>query len=434
MALRGIMPRVFIDHVNRPLDALLTCSGRKRAGDILPTAEAFSHKDATFVAPDFFEAQGAETINPLMMAATTAFATHRPLELSPDVVYNVILQGIAAHVATDPEKFRNLLVSHQKGKEELAVRDDRLVAGSWDNDWGSSLNRLRDMIMERIPAGSAASEGFGLAFTTTTRDNYVAHSAVLMEVMKDYYEYTVMTLCGIPWVDLQGTEEDWAVLAGRINKALPVLGLSGWNANLQEILREISSVYQGKTNTGFWQKMYKHHGARGSGGVARVDGWLAKLFLYTSAGINRLAVGQADEELSHLDEPVLPQAVIPQAVTRPSLPRSTSDTPWADEAFWQSLRQGDQSPAEGTAALWSSASGSIHGAAPPQTSSSPRGHGLERGVPLADFFVGLSETPFIWDYYGTKLEMVLRAGLVGVSVTTSGALCPQVGWVIGKRK
>jgi hypothetical protein len=414
--------RVYIENVSPPLDPLPTCTGRKRAKDILAHAEAFSHKDVNFVASEFFEAQEVESMNPLIMAATVAFATHRPMELTPDVVYNVVLQGISAHVATDPEKFRNLLVSHQKGKQSLVVQDDSLVAGSWDNDWGRSVNRLRDMILERVPAGSAAAGGFGLAFSTTTRDMYVAHSAVLMEAVKEYYEYTVMTLCGIPWVDVQGTADDWAGLARGLNKALPVLGLSGWNANLQDILRGISTAYGGKPDMVFWRSMYKYHGASGSGGVARVDGWLAKLFLYTKSGVNTLAVGQADDVAPG---PVL-AAPVPVRMRPARVP--SGERPWADEDFWRALREtGREEPS----ALWSGMQ--VHAAAPPEQIAPPAGFRKQRGVPLADFSLGLSKVDFIWDYFQVKIPMVLRAGLVGVSTTGSGVLCPQVGWVIGRK-
>ena len=56
-------------------------AGKEQATVILPTAEAFSHKDTEFISIGL---RGMP--NPLIGAVHTAFAEHFPLELSPDVI------------------------------------------------------------------------------------------------------------------------------------------------------------------------------------------------------------------------------------------------------------------------------------------------------------------------------------------------------------
>ncbi|KAJ3035678.1 hypothetical protein HDV00_003565 [Rhizophlyctis rosea] len=365
------MPRIHIDDVE-PLTTPLSSnqSGIDRAKELLPTAEAFSHKDATFipVKHGMFGAEGrwSETLNPFMSAATMSFATHRPLQLTPDIIYNLILQGISAHVATNPEKYRSVLVSHNEGKVELRVRDDSLVPGNWSNNWGYSVQEFRTQIVQRIPPNSPATPALNLSFTTTTPTNHIAHSAVLMDVVKAFYTYTIMTMCGIPWIDITGTKEDWIALSQALDKSLPSLELGDWNNNLQQILANIISVYEGNTDTTFWKQFYYYQGPRGSGGVAKIDGWIARLFLYVKNGINSLASSQ-------------------QPVQDPATASDRYD---------------------------------------------PFGRGP--GIPLADFPIGVTDTPIKWEYLGKAIPMTLRAGMVGVTVNEDGVLCPQVGWVIGK--
>ena len=235
-----------------------------------------------------------------------------------------------------------------------------------------------------------------------------------MDVVKEFYEYTVRTKCGIPWVDLWGSEDDWTLLAGSLDKALPTLGLSGWNSNLQKIFDNILATYQGQTDLGFWKQIYRYHGPSGSGGVAKVDGWLAQLFLHIRTGENALAVGGRADPLDELDSVTDDSETDSSDAYKNEFPRSESKTPWTDEKFWQTLRP--KASPDFTLAT----------SAPPK----PK---VYTSIPLADFGVGLTKTPFIWNYYGAELPMTLRAGLVGVTQLGTGALSPEVGWVIGRR-
>ena len=116
-----------------------------------------------------------------------------PLELSPDVIYNTILQGISAHVSHNPERYRKIFVSHM-GKKELKTRDDTLVRGSWDNKWDRSVQALRTQLIGDM-SGEAVKTVLNTTFSTTTIAEATAHSAVFMDAVKNYYDYTVMTMC-----------------------------------------------------------------------------------------------------------------------------------------------------------------------------------------------------------------------------------------------
>src|SRR5947207_15910880 len=67
--------------------------------------------------------------HPLIAAAHKAFSDHRPLVLSPDMIWVTILQGLAQHVKNDPERFRDRFVSHLGSKVLEVFRTD-LAPGS----------------------------------------------------------------------------------------------------------------------------------------------------------------------------------------------------------------------------------------------------------------------------------------------------------------
>ena len=61
---------------------------------------------------------GADTFYQTLL---TAYAEHRPVVISPDMIWCLICQGFTRHINLDPEKYRDRLVFHQ-GKNTLEVK------------------------------------------------------------------------------------------------------------------------------------------------------------------------------------------------------------------------------------------------------------------------------------------------------------------------
>jgi hypothetical protein len=252
--------------------------------------DGFSHDGATFLTSRM------NRDNPLLAAVYLAFSYHLPLVLSPDVIWNTILQGVSTHVATDPEKHRHAFVSH-KDKEVLTVRDDSLVRGSPNNDWGRIACTFTELIGAKL-SGVAAIKALNTRFSTTDEMARVAHAIVFMDVVKSYFEYRVMTMCGIPTIELTGTKDDWQ----RLRKALALLDdldLAVWRKQLDTILAHFEDAFERRVDQSFWNGIFLEHGGRGSGVETTVSGWLGSLFLYTASGqLNPGAMGKAGVRLA----------------------------------------------------------------------------------------------------------------------------------------
>jgi Domain of unknown function (DUF4419) len=125
-------------------------------------------------------------------------------------------------------------------------------------------------------------------FSTTGPVERAVFDMTFMESLKSYYSYHVYTLCGIPYVDIGGTQADWELIMNSLD-LLDDLGLADWKQQLQEILGHFVAAYDDKlaVDTQWWQGLYLIHAAFGSGGVTRVSGWLSQLFLYTNVGRNK---------------------------------------------------------------------------------------------------------------------------------------------------
>lgn len=191
-----------LELANRLISQFLT--GEQQAKELAGAnpADGVSHRNATFVTNPL------GTKNPLLASVYLAFSHHLPLTLTPDAIWNTIMQGVSTHVSKNPEKHRHTFVSH-KGKETLTVRDDSLRKGAPSDDWGNLACRFTDLIAGSL-SGKSALQALNTRFTTTDTIARVAHAIVFMDVVKSYFEYRVCTLCGIPSIELTGTKADWA--------------------------------------------------------------------------------------------------------------------------------------------------------------------------------------------------------------------------------
>ena len=225
-----------------------------------------------------------------LAACMMSFAQHLPLALSADDLWTVISQGFAYHLNEHAEELRHNFVEHE-GKKEIRVREDKMERGqSPANTWEElifpqfseaiELNMNNDEVYETLA---------GTFFTTTTPASQAASEIVLMAAVKSYFQYTVVTACGIPKIRLDGTREDWVALRDRAEKLAKWMmsGHSHGDLWVQDIvipiLNEFIDAYDGKINYCFWQTMIKFRTTgKGSGTFDFLSGWLPTLFPYLS--------------------------------------------------------------------------------------------------------------------------------------------------------
>jgi hypothetical protein len=238
---------------------------RRGAGD---EVEAFSPVDGQeWIAP--MQSIG----HPFIAAAHRAFADHRPLALSPDMIWLLLVQMAAEEVHAAPEKYRALFADHEHGSRTMEVRRDEFVLGAPQNDWPGVFSELEGKIVAKVPVSPAAD--FSHAFSTSTPTEIAARRVVLLKAASAYYNYQVGTLCGIPRIELHGTADDWRWIRER------VAGLRKFNMErrvkaLTPVLDECVAAAEGKANSAFWKSFYKYASESGS---SYVSGWINTFFI-----------------------------------------------------------------------------------------------------------------------------------------------------------
>ena len=210
-----------------------------------------------------------------------AYAEHRPLVFSPDMIWVLISQGFARYVNAHPEEMRDKLVSHTS-KMELVVQSEKDLL-SEDADWEKMIGDFTAQINENTKGDIAKT--ITADFSTTGITERITSQITLMETMKSYFDYVVHYIaCGIPSVTLTGTPEDWQKVLEKTQQ-LEKYGIGKWTKSLVPILTEFVKASEGKADQAFWQSMVKKGRLDklvGGGCDFRqptvLDGWILKFF------------------------------------------------------------------------------------------------------------------------------------------------------------
>ena len=218
-----------------------------------------------------------------------AYADHRPVVLSPDIVWLIIAQNFSAYVNANSDVMRDYFVTHE-GKMDLVVDSNNDILELVGNgDWELLLNDFSVCVAQNTKGD--VSEMLTANFTTTGITERIASQITLIDVVKTYFNYWNLTFgCGIPYITLEGTPEDWQKVREKA-RGLSKYGLEKWSKELDEILTEFVKASAGSPNQAFWQdivkktpvgelKSKKYCGSMyDKKGTTKLDGWFLRFFL-----------------------------------------------------------------------------------------------------------------------------------------------------------
>ena len=216
---------------------------------------------------------------PFFNGMLEAYASHRPVVLSPDIIWLLICQGFSHHVNNNPELVRKLIVDFE-GEMTLVVRNDDIKLNDPNSPWESIFPEFTKQIS--VETGQELINTLTCNFSTTNAVSKVASEITIMDALKTYFEYRSMAYsCGIPEITLEGTPQDWAKVK---QKAIYLrkFKLDWWIDQLIPILNEFERASKGHINKVFWRNMVNYH----EGGACRpndpdyVKGWIIKFFPY----------------------------------------------------------------------------------------------------------------------------------------------------------
>jgi hypothetical protein len=224
--------------------------------------------------------------NGFVDTVVAAYCKHHALIIRPDDVWICIMTQFSLFVNGEDraEKLRYLFVAHE-GKKRLAI--EMPGTSRYDIDFGLFACLMTGLIHENV-IDPELREWCLPDFSTTTPNDVVVASVIMMASLKAYFEYFCDIECGLPRVTLLGERDDWAKIferAGRLGRYGPEA--AAWRDMLQPVLARFVKAFEpgyaeSEGNLRFWQCVADKH--VGGSGPSYLSGWITAFCAFDSQG------------------------------------------------------------------------------------------------------------------------------------------------------
>lgn len=174
------------------------------SADLLRHACPEQHKKSRKVSTIFISFPVGKMVS---LTLLESYNRHRALVLRPDDVWLAILLQFNFFVNANAEALRSQFVSHSGQK---AVRVDTV-------DFGMMAIAITKEIEKNVVDPSLRA-WIMPEFSTTTINDTIVCSVVMMATLKKYFSWTGGACCGIPRVTLEGEKDDWENILARLEK------------------------------------------------------------------------------------------------------------------------------------------------------------------------------------------------------------------------
>ncbi|KAI9675291.1 MAG: hypothetical protein M1817_001194 [Caeruleum heppii] len=235
--------------------------------------------------------------NGFVNAVLDAYNAHHALIIRPDDVWITILSQFNLYVNANAERLRSLFVAHE-GRKTLIVN----AAGTRYNvDFGSMAEQMSGEVEKNV-VDPAFKDWVLPNFTTTTHNDVVVSSVMMMSTLRQYFAYEFHLACGIPSVTLLGEKSDWQALVDRMDK-LATYGEETvqWSKLLRPVLERFVAAFdapRASENLDFWQHLA--HRVGGGSGPRYLQGWINAFMFFDRKGQSLYA---QDSTLGKAPEP-----------------------------------------------------------------------------------------------------------------------------------
>jgi len=219
--------------------------------------------------------------NGFVYGAIQAWNNHYNLIIRPEDVWFAILTQLSVYINHHSEEMRGKFVPFD-GQKELTV--DYPYDTRHTVDFGDFAKRI-SVLLERNVVDKGLREWMMPAFTTTTDNDVVVGSILMMGAMKKYFTYKCRTGCGIPSVRLLGEKADWEKMSARLEKLL-TFGEepAQWYKLLKPILSRFIASFdnpEAEVVLFFWNRIAHYKGGSGS---KYFSGWITAFCFWDNKG------------------------------------------------------------------------------------------------------------------------------------------------------
>ena len=155
---------------------------------------------------------------PLLYGFYSAHCKHYPLRIKPDDIWLLIIQAFSNHVNINAEELRKYFVNFT-GKKTLNVTYDGVfvkenISKEILENFSVEINAQMENYLGKDLMQTLTSD-----FSTTNYDSLIISKLSIMGAFQKYFDYEIdLTICGIPYIILEGTLEDYQKIKAKAEK------------------------------------------------------------------------------------------------------------------------------------------------------------------------------------------------------------------------
>ena len=221
----------------------------------------------------------------LFATVLTAYNNHWKLRTSPDDWWFCVIKQVscAIHKNASKESVRKMFVDHE-GRRTIEVEVDDICAVDY--------SYFFDQISRGVQASIKVPEfvdGMTADFSTTTAVQKIVSQITMMTSVQEYFRYKMLGTCGIPAVEMLGTEDDWRKLKSKLKVLRTLLEpiendldlSSEWWDVVEKVFNNLLATYQGSAVSEWWSHIMSYENAYASGvyfvpGEYHYRGWITE--------------------------------------------------------------------------------------------------------------------------------------------------------------
>jgi hypothetical protein len=228
---------------------------------------------------------------PVLQGFYLAHSNHYPIRIKPDHIWLLIVQAFSNHVNANAEELRSQFVNFD-GKKTLKVnyplssidQVDKKVLENFSEQINAQMkDYLGDEILETLTPN----------FTTTDYNSTVVCKISIMGAFKKYFKYEMhLCGCGIPYIILEGTAEDYEKIIAKAKK-LEKYDFTWYIKRIIPHIQKMVEAKKGNINIKYFKNFIQDDkiteyvsGLSGRGGynikVPVLKGWILNFFAYYS--------------------------------------------------------------------------------------------------------------------------------------------------------
>ena len=220
--------------------------------------------------------------NGFVLSIVRAYNKNHNIVLRPDDFWTAVLTQFSLYVNANAEALRDKFVDFS-GKKELVVET---IGTLRTVNYGELSKTMSDEIQKNLKDDDVKS-WVTPDFSTTTDNDRIVASVVMMASMQKYFDYKFGILCGIPQVTLLGTPDDYVKLRTKIDGLLKYEiedqnYMEKWHTYLVPIFDELIKASRGNETYDFWTRIC-HYQDTGSG-PTYLSGWISAFCVFNEHG------------------------------------------------------------------------------------------------------------------------------------------------------